>query len=119
MPGTGLARRDKDGEMGLFKLIALFLVGFALGGLYFCGLWLTLRRLPYWQHPFLGMGLSLLTRLTVLLGLGGLLLRDPIAPPLQTILLLSLGVWCSRNLLITTLIGYSNIGYSKRYRKSQ
>lgn len=114
MPGIGSARKAKAVEMSVFELVALFLVGFALGGLYFWGLWLTLRRLPYWQYPFLGMGLSLLTRLAVLLGLGGLLLRDPIAPPLQTILLLSLGVWCSRNLLITTLIGYS-----KRYRTPQ
>lgn len=93
--------------MNLFKLLVIFSAGLALGGIYFWGLWFTLRRLPRWQHPFLGMGLSLLTRLTVLFGLGGLLLQDPIAPPLQTILLLSLGVWCSRNLLITTLIGAS------------
>lgn len=91
--------------MSLFRLLVIFLVGLVLGGIYFWGLWFTLRRLPHWQRPFLSMGLSLLTRLTVLLGLGGLLLRDPIAPPLQTILLLSLGVWCSRNLLITTLVG--------------
>lgn len=91
--------------MNIPNLLGLFLVGLSLGYLYFGGLWFTLRRLPRWRRPFLGMGLSWLTRLTVLLGLGGVLLRDPIAPPLQTILLLSLGVWCSRNLLITTLIG--------------
>lgn len=94
--------------MGLINLTILFLVGFFLGGLYFWGLWMTLRRLPHWRHPFLGMGLSLLTRLTVLLGLGGLLLRDSIAPPLQTLLLVSLGVWLSRNLLITALIATVN-----------
>lgn len=91
--------------MSIVRLIAIFSVGAFLGGVYFWGLWVTLRRLPRWRHPFLGMGLSLLIRLTVLFGLGGLLLRDPIAPPLQTILLLSFGVWCSRNLLITTLMG--------------
>ncbi|MEL6552522.1 MAG: ATP synthase subunit I [Cyanobacteria bacterium J06621_11] len=91
--------------MSILNLLGLFLVGLGLGYLYFGGLWFSLRRLPYWRRPFLGMGLSWLTRLTALLGLGGLLLRSPIAPPLQTVLLLSFGVWCSRNLLITTLIG--------------
>ncbi len=91
----------------MIKLVSLGLLLFAglcLGGLYFGGLWMTLRRLSRWRYPFLGMGLSLSLRLSVLLGLSGLLLRNPIAPPLQTVLLISLGVWCSRNLLITTLI---------------
>lgn len=99
--------------MSLFAGITLFLIGLVLGGAYFWGLWFTLRRLPRWRHPFLGMGLSLLTRLVVLLGLGGLLLRYPIASPLPTVLLLSFGIWCSRNLLITTLTANANIARSR------
>ena len=90
--------------ISLVSLVLLLFAGLCLGGLYFWGLWMTLRRLPRWRRPFLSMGLSVLIRLIFLLGLGGLFLRYPIAPPLQTLLLIVTGVWLSRNLLITLLI---------------
>ncbi|MEM9905294.1 MAG: ATP synthase subunit I [Cyanobacteria bacterium P01_D01_bin.44] len=86
------------------SLAGLLLVGLLLGGLYFGGLWMTLRRVPRWRHPFLGVGVSVVLRLTMLFGLGGLLLRYPIASPLPTILIMGLGVWLSRLLLITLLL---------------
>ncbi|MEO1400948.1 MAG: ATP synthase subunit I [Cyanobacteria bacterium J06635_1] len=88
----------------LMSVAILLVAGLVLGGLYFGGLWMTLRRLPRWRRPFLGVGVSVLVRLTVLLGLGGLLLRYPIASPLQTILLMAVGVWLSRMVLITLLL---------------
>ncbi|MEM8808199.1 MAG: ATP synthase subunit I [Cyanobacteria bacterium P01_G01_bin.38] len=88
----------------LINAAVLLVTGLFLGGLYFGGLWVTLHRLPRWRRPFLGIGVSVLVRLTVLLGLGGLLLRYPIAAPLPTILLMGLGVWLSRMLLITLLL---------------
>lgn len=90
--------------MNFMSLGVLFLVGLGLGALYFGGLWMTLRRLPRWDRPFLGMGLSVLCRLIVLLGLGGLFLRYPIASPFQTILCMGVGVWLSRMLLISTAL---------------
>lgn len=82
----------------------LFIAGLGLGGVYFGGLWLILGRLPRWRRPFLALGLSLLVRLAVLLGVGGWLLRFSAISPLQTILLLSTGVWLSRMLLIARLL---------------
>ena len=84
--------------------IVLLLAGLSLGGLYFGGLWITLRRLSRWRRPFLSMGLSWLIRLEILLGGGAWLLQHPLAPPLETILLIGLGVWLSRTLLITSLL---------------
>ena len=84
--------------------IVLLLAGLSLGGLYFGGLWSTLRRLPRWRRPFLSMGLSWLIRLEILLGGGAWLLQHPLAPPLPTILLISCGVWLSRTLLMTYLL---------------
>lgn len=89
------------------SVIVLWLVGLVLGGLYFGGLWMTLHRLRRWPRPFLGMGLSLLCRLIVLLGLGGLFLRYPIASPFQTVLVISIGVWLSRMLLISKALSVS------------
>ncbi|MEM9162618.1 MAG: ATP synthase subunit I [Cyanobacteria bacterium P01_F01_bin.4] len=88
----------------LISAAVLLVVGLTLGGLYFGGLWITLRRLSRWRRPFLGVGVSVLVRLTVLLGLGGLLLRYPIASPLQTILLMAIGVWLSRMLLVMLML---------------
>lgn len=86
------------------QLVLLFGAGLLLGGAYFGGLWLTLRRLPRWRHPFLLMGLSLFVRLAVLLGVGGWLWRSSDLPPLLTVLLLSGGVWLSRLLLTARLL---------------
>ena len=90
--------------LGLIGLAILLLAGLALGGIYFGGLWITLRRLPRWHRPFLGMGLSWLGRLAILLGGGAWLLQHPMAPPLQAILIISVGVWLSRTLLIARLL---------------
>lgn len=98
--------------VGLMSLSILFLAGLVLGGLYFGGLWMTLRRLSRWNRPFLGMGLSLLCRLIVLLGLGGLFLRYPIASPFQTVITISIGVWLSRMLLISTLLASHRTRYT-------
>ncbi|MEO1125741.1 MAG: ATP synthase subunit I [Cyanobacteria bacterium J06639_16] len=89
---------------GLFSLALLLLAGLSLGSVYFGGLWITLRRLPRWRRPFLRMGLSLLGRLAVLLGGGAWLLQHAIAPPLAVILLISVGVWLSRTLLVAQLL---------------
>lgn len=88
----------------------LVLAGLSLGGIYFGGLWMTLRRLPRWRRPFLGVGLSVGLRLGMLLGGGVWLWQHPIAPPLQTILLISFGVWLSRMLLITRLLAMVDVG---------
>jgi F1F0 ATPase subunit 2 len=90
--------------VSLWNLGFLFIAGLGLGSVYFGGLWLTLRRLPRWRHPFLSMGLSLLLRVTVLLGVGGWLLQSSAISPLPTILLLSVGVWLSRMVLIARLL---------------
>jgi F1F0 ATPase subunit 2 len=100
--------------VGLISLILLFLAGLMLGSLYFGGLWITLRRLPRWNRPFLGMGLSFLGRLAILLGGGAWLMKHPIAPPLQAILLMSVGVWLSRTLLISRLLAAVNRDLSIR-----
>ncbi|EDX83065.1 hypothetical protein S7335_243 [Synechococcus sp. PCC 7335] len=97
----------------MISVIVLWLVGLGLGGLYFGGLWMTLRRLPRWHHPFLAMGLSLLCRLVVLLGMGGLFLRYPIASPFQTVLTISFGVWLSRMMLISAALSISKRSVSK------
>jgi len=89
------------------SVIVLWVVGLVLGGLYFGGLWITMRRLPRWHRPFLGVGLSLLCRLIVLLGLGGLFLRYPIASPFQTVLVISVGVWLSRMILVSKALSVS------------
>ncbi len=83
--------------------IFLFVSGLCLGSAYFLGLWLTLQRLPRSRHPFLLMTLSLLIRLTVLLGMGIWLWRSAPLPPLVMILLLSAGGWLSRMILIARL----------------
>ncbi len=91
-------------NISLISLVVLLFGGLSLGSVYFVGLWLSLRHVPRWRRPFLSMWLSLLGRLAVLLGGGALLLQQSIAPPLQAILLISVGVWLSRNLLIARLI---------------
>ncbi len=90
--------------MGPFNWLGLLLAGLSLGGIYFGGLWFTLRRFHRWRQPFLGVGLSWLGRLTLLLGGGAWLIHQATAPPLVVILLISLGVWLSRMLLIARLL---------------
>ena len=48
-------------------LVLAFVAGFALGSLYFAGLWLTVRRLPDASRPALLMLGSLVLRLAVVL----------------------------------------------------
>ena len=90
-------------NIDLFRWPLLVLAGLSLGSAYFGGLWMTLQRLRRWRHPFLNIGLSFLVRLAILLGGGAWLLQHAIAPPLPTVLLLSVGVWLSR-LLMTRLL---------------
>jgi F1F0 ATPase subunit 2 len=105
-PAPVLERPQEFGMLGvsLWHPGVLFIAGLILGSLYFGGLWLTLNRLPRWRHPFLALGLSLLVRLTILLGGGAWLLQSSAISPLQTILLLSAGVWLSRMVLIVRLL---------------
>lgn len=86
---------------------ALLGVGLSLGGVYFGGLWLTLRSLPQRRRPFVRLRISMLLRLTVLLVGGAWVVQQAIAPPLLAILLMSLGFWLSRTLLITLLLIHS------------
>lgn len=102
--GKGVEMLESSMNIGLFSLPFLLITGLSLGGVYFGGLWMTLRRLPRQRRPFLSMGLSWCLRLAVLLGGGAWLLQHSIAPPLQTILLISIGVWLSRMLLIARLL---------------
>ncbi|WP_041355656.1 ATP synthase subunit I [Nitrosococcus halophilus] len=48
-------------------MILALLGGMLLGGFYFGGLWLTVRRLPHVRHPALWMMLSLVLRSAVVL----------------------------------------------------
>jgi F1F0 ATPase subunit 2 len=64
---------DKAGVFA--ELLMASGVGLVLGSLFFGGLWLTLRRIPNWRHPGLGMLASLLLRLA-LVGSGLYLLAD-------------------------------------------
>ncbi|MGD2084517.1 MAG: ATP synthase subunit I [Chromatiales bacterium] len=41
--------------------------GLVLGAVYFLGLWVTVRRLPEAEHPMVLLGISLVTRMSVLL----------------------------------------------------
>lgn len=82
----------------------LLLAGLTLGTVYFGGLWITLRHCRRWQRPFLGMAVSWIGRLVILLGGGAWLLKQSVAPPLLVILLISMGFWLSRMLLITRLL---------------
>ncbi len=52
----------------LAELILAAAAGFGLGGLFFGGLWLTVRGVQHWRHPGLGMLASLLFRLGLLGG---------------------------------------------------
>ncbi|MGB3614894.1 MAG: ATP synthase subunit I [Elainellaceae cyanobacterium] len=85
-------------------LFLLVLAGFALGSVYFGGLWATLRRLPQYRYPFFSVGGSALVRLMVLLGSGAWLLRHIATPALPAILFLGVGVWLSRMLLVVRLL---------------
>ncbi|MGB3496474.1 MAG: ATP synthase subunit I [Elainellaceae cyanobacterium] len=91
-------------RLSVWSLVFPLTVGLMLGSVYFGGLWMTLTRLPQWRRPFLLIGLSLMVRLTILLGGGAWLLRFAAASPLLAILLLSAGVWLSRMALIARLL---------------
>jgi F1F0 ATPase subunit 2 len=49
-------------------LIIPFIGGLLLSGFYFAALWLTVRRLPQSDHPLLTLGVSVVLRMSVLLG---------------------------------------------------
>ncbi len=49
----------------IVPLILVFLAGFGLGGFYFGGLWLTVRRLPTARQPALLLMASFLGRMVV------------------------------------------------------
>ncbi|MBE9066879.1 ATP synthase subunit I [Leptolyngbya cf. ectocarpi LEGE 11479] len=88
----------------IMKGLGLLLAGLSLGIIYFGGLWFTLRRLHCWQKPYLWLAVSWFGRLAVLLGGGAWLLNQAVAPPLLVILLVSIGVWMGRTLLIARLL---------------
>ncbi len=49
------------------ELLFSFLTGIGLGGVYFAGLWETIRRLPDAEHPVRRMALSYALRMTLAL----------------------------------------------------
>jgi F1F0 ATPase subunit 2 len=51
----------------ILELITSFLVGAAIGGVYFAGLWETIRRLPDVEKPVRRMALSYALRTTLAL----------------------------------------------------
>lgn len=91
-------------EKDLFTAALLFLAGLSLGGAYFGGLWITLKHFSQWHRPFLTLGLSLVGRLAMLLAAGIGVVQWAISPPLQAILLMGLGFWLGRTLLMTRLL---------------
>lgn len=71
-------------------------VGVGLGGFYYGGLWLVLRRLPQLKHPAIWMGLSLTVRTAGVV----LLLYLLFASSWQQLILAVTGMLISRILLI-------------------
>ena len=57
-------------------LVLFAMLGVALGGLFFGGLWWTVRRLPRSRSPWLLYFVSMLVRLAVLLGVLLLIMRS-------------------------------------------
>ena len=57
------------------ELLTVTCAGFALGCIYYGGLWLTVNRVVHWRQPALGMLASLLLRLAVI-AIGLYLLAD-------------------------------------------
>ncbi|MGY6277741.1 N-ATPase subunit AtpR [Methylomonas sp. MgM2] len=47
------------------ELLGAACAGFALGWIYYGGLWLTVRRVAHWRQPALGMLASIAIRLTL------------------------------------------------------
>ncbi|MGD1854349.1 MAG: ATP synthase subunit I [Leptolyngbyaceae cyanobacterium] len=88
----------------IMKGLGFLLVGLSLGIVYFGGLWFTLRRLHAWRKPYLWLAMSWFGRLAILLGGGAWLLNQTVASPLMVILLVSIGVWMGRTLLIARLL---------------
>lgn len=86
---------------GIWSWILVFAMGLGIGGVYFGGLWLTLRQLLQWQHPYLWLTGSQLGRLAMVLGGGAWLLSRTATPPLPTILLMGAGICLSWVLLVT------------------
>jgi F1F0 ATPase subunit 2 len=62
--------------MQLLPLLIAFLIGAAAGGLYFAGLWITVRKLPGSDRPTLVLLASFALRLALLLLLVWLLLNS-------------------------------------------
>ena len=52
----------------IIYLIIDFVLGMLLGSLYLLGLWETVRRLPESRHPVLWMIISIILRLSLVLG---------------------------------------------------
>ena len=53
-------------DYSLSVLTIAALAGLFAGGLYFGGLWMTVRRAAGWRYPGLGMAISLFLRLAML-----------------------------------------------------
>ena len=51
----------------LLSLLIAFILGLGLGGIYFGGLWLTLKQLPQFSAPWRLLIASFLTRLAIIL----------------------------------------------------
>lgn len=66
-------------------LVAMALLGAALAGLYFGGLWLTLRGLPGRRHPMLWLLASAIVRLALLLVALSLVVAGGLGPLLACV----------------------------------
>lgn len=78
----------------LLSLLLCFTAGTLLGGAYFTGLWVTVRRLPTARHPFLALYGSFLARTALLMAGFGLLLdgRGPLLAAALAGFLLARGI---------------------------
>jgi F1F0 ATPase subunit 2 len=86
-------------------LIVAFTTGLAIGGLYFGGLWLTVRRLPHSKSPALLMTGSFLARMTLCLT-GFYMVMDGQWLPL---------VVCGAGVLVMRKILVHHLGHKKMY----
>lgn len=86
------------------QLLAALSLGLWLGVLYFGGLWLTLRQLPRFAHPFRLILASFLLRLSMALFGVYLLIRSlPVEAVVLPALICMLGFLAMRTLLIAVL----------------
>ncbi len=83
-------------DINTVHLIIAFTTGLALGGLYFGGLWLTVRRLPHSKFPALLMTGSFLTRMALCL-IGFYMIMDGQWLPL---VVCGIGVLVMRRILV-------------------